>query len=132
MTVHSCGVSELRIRNDKRFCRWQSSNISGNSLPHQLHSGAVVEHEDSFMILGGEGKINGFNQYFDKIYKYAADGGHWVEVPTRLSEGKYSLIAITVKSSFFKSCSATNATTPDPWAHLNGTKLSFVLFYCID
>ena len=77
-----------------------ASFISGNSLPHPLEGAAVIEHEDSFMILGGNG--NGGDS--DKIYKYNKDGGQWVEVPAVLSEGKHHLTAIKVKSSIFNPC----------------------------
>ena len=63
---------------------------------------ATVDHEDSFLILGGR-DYDG-DTYSDKIYKYVKDGGQWVELPTRMSEGKRSLAAVKVKSSLFKSC----------------------------
>ena len=71
--------------------------ISGNSLPRPLQGAAVVEHEASILILGGNGDS-------DKIYKYNKYGRQWVEVPAILSEGKFRVTAIKVQSSFFKSC----------------------------
>ena len=74
--------------------------ISGTTLPHILTGAAVIEHEDSFFILGGYGR----GSYKDDIYEYNKDGGQWVEVPTNLIEGRYWHTAMKVKSSLFKSC----------------------------
>ena len=77
-----------------------ASFISGISLPHRLEGAAVIEHEDSFMILGGNDGVSTRKT----IYKYNKDGGQWVEVPTTLSEEKQYLTAIKVKSSIFNPC----------------------------
>ena len=67
---------------------------------------AVIEHEDTFMVIGGSTvDDDGIQVGSDKIYKYSKDdGGQWVEVPSTLSETKYHIAAIKVKSSFSKSC----------------------------
>ena len=76
-----------------------ASNISGTSLPHTLFAAAVVEHEDSFLILGGHmGSSDS-----DKIFNYNPEG-QWVEVPTPLSERKYLITAINVNATIFQSC----------------------------
>ena len=77
------------------------SHISGKTLPHQLWGAAVIEHEDTFIIIGGEIRSG---LHTNKTYKYVKDGGQWVEMPTTLSEGKALVTAVQVKSSFFKSC----------------------------
>ena len=70
--------------------------ISGRELPVELISAATVEHEDSFIIIGG-----GYgNSRSNKIYKHK-DGDQWVEVSTTLTQGKADLTAIKVKSSLF-------------------------------
>ena len=79
---------------------------TANSLPHSLYGAAIVEHQDSFIILGGR-ISEGYDidlQYSKKIYKYNSDGEQWVEVPSTLNEGKELMTAIKVKSSFFKPC----------------------------
>ena len=75
-----------------------ASNISGTSLPHPLSAAAVVEHEDSFLILGGLANV-----FSKKIFNYNPEG-QWVEVPTPLSEGKQLPTAINVKATIFPSC----------------------------
>ena len=66
---------------------------------------AVIEHEDTFMVIGGSTLTDDGSYSSDKIYKYSKDdGGQWVEVPSTLSETKYHIAAIKVKSSISKSC----------------------------
>ena len=88
--------------NDTQF----ASNISGTSLPHGLYAAAVVEHQNSFLIIGGFGRYGSSSSFYsDKIYKYDTAGdGQWLELPTTLSEGKAYVTAIKVKSSIFPSC----------------------------
>ena len=75
--------------------------ISGNSLPHILTRAATVDHEQSFMIYGGDTGSN-----VDKIYKYNQENGLWIEEAATLSERKRLLTAIKVKKSrlIFPSC----------------------------
>ena len=80
-----------------------ASNISGTSLPHTLWGASVIEHEDSFLILGGNTGIGGGTTYSDKLLIYNSEG-QWVEVPTPLSERKYFLTAINVNATIFQSC----------------------------
>ena len=74
--------------------------ISGISLPFELGEAAVIEHEDSFVIIGG----NSGNPFSDKIYRYNATSGDWTELQTTLSEEKRSVTAMKVKASAFDSC----------------------------
>ena len=71
--------------------------ISGISLPFELGEAAVIEHEDSFVIIGG-------NPLSDKIYRYNATSGVWTELQTTLSEKKHSMTLMKVKSTEFDSC----------------------------
>ena len=75
--------------------------ISGNSLPQSLNNAATVDHEESFMIFGGN---TGSNSKLNKIYKYNTDGGQWDEVDTTMSQAKDRLTAIKIKGSIFNSC----------------------------
>ena len=77
-----------------------SSIISGTSLPINHIDAAVVEHEDSFVIIGGRTG----NGDTDKIYRYNASSGGWTEVQSTLSEARYILTAMKVKASAFDSC----------------------------
>ena len=77
-----------------------SSIISGTSLPINHIDAAVVEHEDSFVIIGGQ---SGWD-LSDKIYRYNATSGDWTELQTTLSEEKRSVTAMKVKASAFDSC----------------------------
>ena len=79
--------------------------FSGNSLPHSLYAAATVEHDDTFVIIGGKGGTSsGSWTASDKIYKYDKGGSQLVEVLTTLSEEKPYLTAIKVKPSIFNSC----------------------------
>ena len=74
-------------------------NFSGTSLPRKLWWAAVVDHGDSFNIIGGY-----WIYHRDQILKYDTDEGQWIELQTTMSEEKRLLTAIKVKSTFFKSC----------------------------
>ena len=83
------------------------STIPGNSLPTKLIGAAVVEHEKSFLIIGGrynDGEHIYSRTYSDKIYKYEVQGGQWLELSTTLSEGKGWLPTIKVKPSLIGTC----------------------------
>ena len=82
-------------------------DVSGNRLPTALRGAAVVEHESSFIILGGlYVRESGGSSRTDKIYKWedTSDGGQWIKMPTTLKERKDFITAINVASSSFKSC----------------------------
>ena len=81
-----------------------ASNISGTSLPHTLTGAAVVEHEDSFLILGGYDGSSMSDQLFIYSYKEEREEWEWEEVPTPLSEKRQYLTAINVKATIFQSC----------------------------
>ena len=81
-----------------------ASNISGNSFPVQLYRAAVVEHEDSFLILGGYDGSSMSDQLFIYSYKEEREEWEWEEVPTPLSEKRQYLTAINVKATVFQSC----------------------------
>ena len=76
-------------------------NISGTELPRPLQSAAsqsavpqsaaVVEHGNSFNIMGAR----------DKILKYDPIEEKWIEMPNTLTGGGSG---IKIKPSFFKSC----------------------------
>ena len=74
-------------------------SFSGNTLPLGLSAAAMVEHEDSFILVGGQ--ANGMS---DKIYKYDKDGSQFVEVLTTLIEKMQAPVAMKVKPSIFNSC----------------------------
>ena len=63
---------------------------------------ATVNHEESFMIYGGESGSS--SSYVDMIYKYNTDGGQWDEMPFTMREKKYGVTAIKIKGSIFNSC----------------------------
>ena len=75
--------------------------ISGTRLPRTLRSAAVVQHEDTFVIIGGW--IGGLS-YSDKIYRYDASSGVWTKLQTTLSEGRFQVTAMKIKSTAFDSC----------------------------
>ena len=66
-----------------------------------VHS-AVVEHEDSFIFLGGW--TGTFANW--EVYQYSAADGQWQKLPeeSRLSEQKYGMTAMRVERSSFPSC----------------------------
>ena len=67
---------------------------------HSAINAATVEHEDSFIILGGRG-----NGYSDKVYKYTTwSSGFRCPLPQVREGNILPLTAIKVKSSIFKSC----------------------------
>ena len=71
---------------------------------------AVVDHDNSFLIIGGvydDGTLNAYGgpwKYSDKIYKYEVEGGEWLELPTTLSEGKSIFTAMKIKPSLIGTC----------------------------
>ena len=73
--------------------------FSGNPLPEPINGAAVVEHGDSFLIIGGKVNI----AFSNKLLKYTAEG-EWVEMSGRLSEGKSSAVAMTISSDKLKLC----------------------------
>ena len=79
-----------------------ASLILGTSLPHTLRSAAVVQHADTFVIIGGTG--GGSNGDSDKIYRYNVSSGGWTELQTTLSEGRFQVTAMKIKSTAFDSC----------------------------
>ena len=78
------------------------STIPGNSLPFKNADAAVVEHESSFLIIGGY--CEGCGGYSKSIYKYEVEGGRWIELPTTLNEGKSWMTAIEVEPSLIGTC----------------------------
>ena len=72
--------------------------LSGRPLPEGLHGGAVVEHGGSFLIIGGYA-----GSYSNKILKYTAEG-EWEEMPGELSEGKQTMVAMSISSNQLKQC----------------------------
>ena len=73
---------------------------SGPILPHRLAEAAVIEHDESFVIIGGHAR----QVWTDKIYRYNATSGGWTKLQTTLSEGKRSVTAMKVKASAFDLC----------------------------
>ena len=84
------------------------SIISGTSLTNTLgfDYASVVEHDNSFVIIGGNNNSTGPS---DKILKYEAAWQNWTEIPSTLSEAKYQITAMKVKSTAFDSCTGTHA-----------------------
>ena len=63
-----------------------ASIISGTSIPQILMGAEVVEHGDSFIIIGGR---NRDKTLVDKIYQYDATSGGWTELQTTIGQGKW-------------------------------------------
>ena len=63
-----------------------------------MSSGAVVPHEDSFLIVGGE---NGSGDRLDTIYKYEVATDSWTLLQATLPNPTSNLKATSVEMSIF-------------------------------
>ena len=80
-----------------------ASIISGTNLPNRLEQSSVIEHDDSFVIIGG---LSISSTYSDKIYRYDVSLGGWTELQTTLSQGKWLMTAMKIKPAAFDSCNS--------------------------
>ena len=77
--------------------------ISGTWIPQSVGYAAIVELEDSLVIIGGYSSR--VNSRINKIFKYDVNLQTWTEVGT-ISQGKDTVTAMKVKTTVFDSCNS--------------------------
>ena len=71
-----------------------------NTLPATVTTGALVPHDDSFLIIGGhDGR-----ERVDTIYYYEVDSELWLELDATLPRPTASLRAVKADINIFPSC----------------------------